>query len=175
MQIFIHKYAQNMHKYAKLCSDTISISPMHSYAFICTKYAKICKICMHESYMQNMSLVTPHFADAGLRPASASFGRFLGSVSVICTLLLQLRLRRGCALVRARYHLLRDSWVETGAQRLLMFTLARSCQWLRLRSPIPDWRSPGFQPSALDGSSPASDDLARRRLIEARPGAAISL
>ena len=34
------KYAINMHKictkYAKICSDPISISPMHSYAFICT-------------------------------------------------------------------------------------------------------------------------------------------
>ena len=33
-----------MHKDAKICSDPISISPLHSYAFICTKYAKICKI-----------------------------------------------------------------------------------------------------------------------------------
>ena len=40
-------------KYAKICSDPISISPMHSYAFICTKYAKICKICNHESHMQH--------------------------------------------------------------------------------------------------------------------------
>ena len=30
-----------MHKYAKICSDPISISPMHSYAFIWIKYAKI--------------------------------------------------------------------------------------------------------------------------------------
>ena len=29
-----------MQKYAKICSDPISISPMHSYALICTKYAK---------------------------------------------------------------------------------------------------------------------------------------
>ena len=43
-----------MQKYAKICSDPISISPMHSYAFICTKYAYICKICKHEIYMQNM-------------------------------------------------------------------------------------------------------------------------
>ena len=49
----MHKNTQNMHKYAKICSDPICISPMHSYAFICTKYAKICKICKHESYMQN--------------------------------------------------------------------------------------------------------------------------
>ena len=44
-----------MQKYAKICSDPISISPMHSYAFLCTKYAKkiakyvsmkiICNIC----------------------------------------------------------------------------------------------------------------------------------
>ena len=26
----MHKYAQNMHEYAKICSDPISISPMHS-------------------------------------------------------------------------------------------------------------------------------------------------
>ena len=43
-----------MWKYAKICSDPISISPMHSYAFICTKYANICKICKHENYMQHM-------------------------------------------------------------------------------------------------------------------------
>ena len=30
------KYAKNMQKYAKICSDHIDISPMHSYAFICT-------------------------------------------------------------------------------------------------------------------------------------------
>ena len=41
-------------KYAKICSDPISISPMHSYAFICTKYANICKICKHGNYMQHM-------------------------------------------------------------------------------------------------------------------------
>ena len=40
----MNKNAQNMHKYAKIFSDPISISPMHSYAFTCTKYAKICKI-----------------------------------------------------------------------------------------------------------------------------------
>ena len=50
----MHKYEQNMPKYAKICSDHISISPMHSYAFICTKYANICKICKHDIYMQNM-------------------------------------------------------------------------------------------------------------------------
>ena len=50
----MHLYAQNMYKHAKICSDPISISPMHLYAFMCTKYAKICKICKHESYMQNM-------------------------------------------------------------------------------------------------------------------------
>ena len=50
----MHKYVQNMHIYAKICSDPISISPMHSYAFICTKYAKLCKICKHESYMQHL-------------------------------------------------------------------------------------------------------------------------
>ena len=48
-----------MQKYAKICSDPISVSPMHSYAavhllFIYTKYANICKICKHEIYMQNM-------------------------------------------------------------------------------------------------------------------------
>ena len=37
----MHKYAQNIHKYDKISSKPISISPMHSYAFICTKYAKI--------------------------------------------------------------------------------------------------------------------------------------
>ena len=36
----IHKYAQNMQKYAKICSDPTSISSMHLYAFICTIYAK---------------------------------------------------------------------------------------------------------------------------------------
>ena len=46
--------AYNLYKYAKICSDPISISHMHSYAFICTKYAKICKICKHESCMQHM-------------------------------------------------------------------------------------------------------------------------
>ena len=50
----IQKYAQNMHKYAKICSDPISIAPMHSYASIYTKYAKICKIYKHASYMQHM-------------------------------------------------------------------------------------------------------------------------
>ena len=50
----MHRYAQNMQKYAKICSDPTNISPMHSYVFICTKYSKICKICKHESYMQNM-------------------------------------------------------------------------------------------------------------------------
>ena len=64
----MHKFAQNMHKYAKICSDPISISPMHSYAFICTKYAKICKICKHESYMHCYAIYakicTPHFADS---------------------------------------------------------------------------------------------------------------
>ena len=46
----MHKYAKNMQKYAKICSEPISISPIHSYAFICTKYAKICKICKHECW-----------------------------------------------------------------------------------------------------------------------------
>ena len=41
-----------MQKYAKICSDPISIYPMHSYAFICTKHAKICKMCKHDIYMQ---------------------------------------------------------------------------------------------------------------------------
>ena len=50
----MHRYAQNMQKYAKICSDPTNISPMHSYVFICTKYSKKCKICKHESYMQNM-------------------------------------------------------------------------------------------------------------------------
>ena len=51
----MHKYAQNMQiKKQKICSDPISISPMHSYAFVCTKYANICKICKHEIYVQNM-------------------------------------------------------------------------------------------------------------------------
>ena len=50
----MHKYATNMHKYAKICSDPIGISPMHSNAFICTKYAKICKICKHEIYMHHV-------------------------------------------------------------------------------------------------------------------------
>ena len=50
----MHKYAQNMHIYAKICSDPISISPMHSYAFICTKYAKICKLSKHEFFLQHM-------------------------------------------------------------------------------------------------------------------------
>ena len=36
----------------KICSDPMSIAPMHSYAFVCTKYAKICKICKHVIYMQ---------------------------------------------------------------------------------------------------------------------------
>ena len=40
----MNKNAQNMHKYAKIFSDPISISPMHSYAFTCTKNAKIGKI-----------------------------------------------------------------------------------------------------------------------------------
>ena len=52
--IYIYIYAENMHKYAKICNDPVSIFPMHSYAFICTKNAKKCKICKHESYMQNM-------------------------------------------------------------------------------------------------------------------------
>ena len=43
-----------MQKYAKICSEPISISPMHSYAFICTKYENICKIYKHENYMQHM-------------------------------------------------------------------------------------------------------------------------
>ena len=52
-----------MHKYAKICIEPISISPMHSYAFTCTKYAKICKICKHEIFMQpvqNYALLTLH-------------------------------------------------------------------------------------------------------------------
>ena len=67
----MHKYALNMQKYAKICSDPISISPKHSYAFICTKYAKICKICKHEIYMQHMQihtcptlLITVHLSQA---------------------------------------------------------------------------------------------------------------
>ena len=43
-----------MHINVKICSEPISISPVHSYALICKKYAKICKICKHESHMQNM-------------------------------------------------------------------------------------------------------------------------
>ena len=43
-----------MHKYAKICSDPISVYSMHSHAFIFTKYGNICKICKHEIYMQNM-------------------------------------------------------------------------------------------------------------------------
>ena len=61
----MHKYAPNM-IYAKICSDSISISPMHSYAmyyaFICTKYA-ICKINKHEIYATYAKICTPHFAD----------------------------------------------------------------------------------------------------------------
>ena len=52
----MHKYAQNMHIYVKICSDPISTS-VHSYAFICktnmqlyasARYVSmqaICKIC----------------------------------------------------------------------------------------------------------------------------------
>ena len=48
------KYAKNMQKYAKICSDPISISPVHSYALYAQnmqKYARyvsmkaICNIC----------------------------------------------------------------------------------------------------------------------------------
>ena len=56
----MHKYAQNMHNYPKLCIDPKSISPMHSYAFICTKYAKMCKICKDEIYMQHMQKYALH-------------------------------------------------------------------------------------------------------------------
>ena len=45
--LIMFKYAQNMHKYAQICSDPISISPVHSYAKY-AKYAKICKICKHD-------------------------------------------------------------------------------------------------------------------------------
>ena len=66
----MHKYAQNMQiKKQKICSDPISISPMHSYAFVCTKYAKICQICKHEShiYAKYAKPCIPHFADVELR------------------------------------------------------------------------------------------------------------
>ena len=51
----MHSYAFICTKYANICKICkMSVSPMHSYAFICTKYANICKICKHEIYMQNM-------------------------------------------------------------------------------------------------------------------------
>ena len=79
-----------MQKYAKICSDTISISPVHLYAFICTKYAKTCMICKRESHMQKLQKLnssktaktcTPHFAD-GLSPQRPrDAGRLRGAVS----------------------------------------------------------------------------------------------
>ena len=48
----VHKYAQNVHKYANICSDPISISPaLHSYSQNMQKYSRyvimkvLCKIC----------------------------------------------------------------------------------------------------------------------------------
>ena len=50
----MHKYAQNMQKYAKICKTPqvfLLCIHMHLYA---QNMHKICKICKHESYMQHM-------------------------------------------------------------------------------------------------------------------------
>ena len=60
----MHKYAQNMLKYAKICSDPISISPMHSYAMIIIMHVYAC-ICM---YMQKYAKYVGRRCAAALLP-----------------------------------------------------------------------------------------------------------